>query len=359
MSYNAYALKSLIKKEHIIILLEALGAHGINPRDTNGIRCSCPIHGSSGSTVFTYNPSKHLYICYGECNDEQKEGDFITLVQHIQKCEFDEAVEYICEACEIDIKLIQSSEEFALEDLKNKIDDILIEISDNKSIEEDREWYYGVKPVDESLLHKFLGLKDKYDFIDTQGFKESTLKLFESCYDEKEERWLLPQRSPEGELLGFDGRDVTNKKKDKWRKRKGLLKNLLLGRLDLFQKNIIDKNSIILCEGIKDQMNLYEAGLDFSACIYGSTLSKEQKEIIDSLIDGEVVIAPDFDKAGYKMVQSVVKLMYPEYIINVIETPEGEDPGSLSHKEIVKLYNERIPIEEWLKKYEFLSKQKK
>lgn len=359
MSYNSYLLKPLITKDHIIQLLEALGAHGINPRDSNGIRSSCPIHGSSGNTTFTYNLDKHLYVCYGECLDEQKEGDFITLTQHIQNCEYDEAVEYICEVCGIDIKLIQSSEEFMLEELHLKIDGILTEISDDKSIEEDREFYYGVKPVDEEVLQRFLGLKDELGFIDSQGFKESTLELFESAYNSKEERWLLPQRSPDGILLGFDGRDVTNKKKIKWKKRAGLLKNLLLGRLDIVGEEIMNQNKIILSEGKKDMMAGYEAGLKHTTCVYGSTLSLEQAELIGTLIDDEIIIAPDGDKAGYKLVVSVVKLLYPEYNITVIEIPDGDDIADLSKKYLLELYETRISCEEWLKKYEYRTKQKK
>lgn len=359
MSYNSYMLKQLVTKEHIIELLSALGAHGINSRDSNGIRSSCPIHQSNGSTVFTYNPERHIYVCYGDCNESHKEGDFISLVKNCQSCDYDSAIEYICEVCNIDIKLIQSSAEFMLEEIKLRIGGILTEISNDKIEEENREWFYGVKPVDESVLQKFLGNKDEYDFIDNLGFSDEILELFESAYNDLEERWLLPIRSPEGDLLGFDGRDVTNKKKDKWRKRKGLLKNLLLGRLDIVGEDIIKENKIMIVEGKKDQMAGYEAGIKHTSCIYGSSLSNEQKIIIDSLIDGEIIICPDGDKSGYKMVQSIVTLCYPEYEISVLEIPDYEDIADLSKKYLLELYGERMIVEEWLKKYEYRLKQKK
>lgn len=358
MSYNPIALKKLITKDHVIMLLESLGAHGIDGKDSNGIRSSCPIHNSNGTTVFTYNPEKHLYICYGECSDNEKEGDLINLVEHSQKCSYTNAVEYICEVCEIDINLLEDNGEFLLEELKLKIDHLLTEISDRESIEDNTEFYYGVKPLTEEVIQKFLNLKDESGFIESQGFKDSTLTLFESCYDEKEKRWLLPQRSPEGELLGFDGRDITNKKKDKWKKRSGLLKNKLLGRLDIVGEEILKENKIILCEGKKDQMALYEAELKFSTCIYGSSLSNEQKELIDGLLDDEIVCCFDGDKAGYKATISTVKLCYPEYKITAMEIEDGYDIADLSKKNVLDLYEKRIPIEEWIKRYEYRTKIK-
>ena len=358
MSYNPIILKKLITKEHVITLLESLGVHAINPRDPNGIRSSCPIHQSNGATAFMYNPDKHVYICYGECDDNKKEGDLINLVEHSQSISYSNAVEYICEVCEIDINLLEDNGEFLLEELKLKLDHLLTENSDEDSLEEDTEYYYGVKPLTPEVLQSFLGLKDELGFIDSQGFKDSTLELFESGFDSKQQRWLLPQRSPDGELLGFDGRDVTNKAKEKWKKRNGLLKNKLLGRLDIVGEEIMAENKVILAEGKKDQMAIYEAGLKHVTCVYGSTLSKEQKELIDSLIDDEIIIFADGDKAGYKLVSSIVKLCYPEYKITVIEIEDGEDPADLSKKHMLFLYENRLSVEEWLKRYEYRTKKK-
>jgi DNA primase len=357
MAYNAFALKALLKKEHIIDLLEALGAHGINPRDPNGIRCSCPIHQSSGSTVFTYNPFKQLYICYGECNEKDKEGDIVSLIQRVQKCSFDSAVEYACEILEWDIKLFEDSEDWILDELKAKIEGILAQ--DNLIIEEELEFPYGVKPIDEESFSKVVGKKDELGFINNQGFTDTTLTLFESSYDSKDKRWLLPQRSPDGQLLGFDGRDVTNTKKEKWKKRAGLLKNKLLGRLDIVQEHIELENKIVIGEGKKDQMALFEVGLKHSTCVYGSSLSKEQADLISEMVSDEIIIAADGDKAGYGLVQSIVKSCYPEYNITVLEFEDGYDPADYSSKHLISLYENRVPVELWLKKYEYRVKEKK
>lgn len=349
MSYNATHLKEILKKDDIINILESLGSHGINPRDSNGIRSSCPIHKSKGNTVFTYNTDKHLYCCYGECNEDEKEGDIITLVMNCQKCNYTSAFEYICDVCNLDINLFKNNEEFILEELRLNLNSILGIYDDNNN--EENNLYYGVNPLDNSVLKNIVGKKDDWGYIDSQGFKKETLDLFESGYSESEKRWLLPQRNENGILLGFDGRDITNKNKIKWKKRKGLLKNKILGRLDIVDKYIEENNKIILCEGKKDQMAIYEAGLKFVTCTYGSTLSIEQKELIDNRIDGEIIIFPDGDKAGYNLVESIVNLCYPEYLITVAEIEDGYDPADLSTKNINNLYKNRIYVEEWLKIY--------
>lgn len=359
MTYNGYMLKSLMDKENIYVLLQELGAHSIKP-ESNGLRSSCPIHQSSGGTVFTYNPQLHLYCCYGECKEHEKEGDFITMVMHCQKCSFDDACIFICEVCGIDIKLIEDNEEFMLEDLKNRIDSILLELdNEDESISVNSENPYGVKPIDTKVASKLIGLKDSEGYIDSLGFSNKTLELFNSGYDEKEKRWLLPIVSPEGDILGFDGRDITNKSKMKWKKRANLLKNLLLGRLDLVKNNIIEHDTIGLCEGKKDMMALYEAGFNFSTCTYGSSLSKEQYKIISTLVSYEIIVFPDGDAAGYKFVKSVLKYCYPEFLITVIEIPDEMDVADLSKKYLKELYEKRIPIEIWLNAYKYREKSKK
>jgi DNA primase len=358
MSYNPKILKKLVKKESVIQILESLGAHGINPRDPNGIRSSCPIHGSSGTTVFTYNPDKHLYVCYGDCDSNKNEGDLINLVEHAQNVSYSEAIEYMAEVTGLDLSLLKNNEEFLLEDLKMKLDDILNENYDDESIEEDDTLYYGVNPIDDSLLQNYLGKTDELGFIDLQGFSKEVLELFESCYNSKEERWLLPQRNEEGILLGFDGRDVTNKKKEKWKKRANLKKNRILGRLDITSQYIEEENKIILGEGKKDMMAIFDAGLKHVSCCYGSSISKEQKDIIDGLIDEEIIVFPDGDKSGYKYVQSIVKRCYPEYKISIPMIEDDLDPADLAKKYLLELYDNRIPVEEWLKMFEYRTKIK-
>lgn len=356
MALNAFALKTVLKKEHIIALLENLGAHSINPRDSNGIRSSCPIHQSSGGTVFTFNPTKGLYICYGECSDKDKEGDIVSLVQRIQKCTFDDAILYICEILEFDVKQFEDSADWIYDELINKIDGILIQ--GNIAIEDEHELKYGVNIMPEKVLEEVLNKKDELSFIDSQGFKDTTLTLFESSYNSKEKRWLLPQRTPEGELIGFDGRDVTNKKKEKWKKRAGLLKNKLLGRLDIAKEFIEAEDKVIIGEGKKDMMAFYEVDLKHSTCVYGSSLSKEQYDLISEMVSDEIIIAPDGDAGGNGLVSSIVKLCYPEFNISVMEIEDGLDPADYSSKVLLDLYENRIPVEIWLKKYEYRTKKK-
>ena len=359
MAYNSYALKSLLQEEHIFSILESLGARGIR-KDSNGFRSSCPIHKSNGTTVFVLNPDTKLYCCYGECIDDEKDGDIIKLVECSNKCTFDDAIKFICDISGIDIKTIEdNNEEWLLNQLDNTLNSLLLEDNNNEIIIEDEKFPYGVNPIPEDVAQKFIGQKDEEGYIDSQGFSEATLTLFESGYDSEDKRWLLPQRSPDGILLGFDGRDITNTKKDKWKKRKGLLKNKLLGRLDIVKEYIEKENKVILCEGKKDQMAIFEAGLNYVTCLYGSSMSKEQKLLIDSMIDDEIIIFADGDKAGYKMVKSVVKLCYPEYKITVPEIEDEMDPAELTKDYMLSLYENRIPVEEWLKKYFYRTKIKK
>jgi DNA primase len=356
MSFNSYAIKALLDDDKIRIILENLGANGIY-KDSNGLRSSCPIHHSKANTVFVYNIDKNLYCCYGECTYEEKDGDIFKLVQIIEKCNFDDAASLICEWTNIDKNLVQDSDEWLLEELKIKMDNLLMDSSPKIDIE--LEYPYGVEPISEDIGAQFIGQEDDEGFISSLGFSAPILTLFESGFDPQENRWLLPIRSPDGELLGFDGRDITNKSKSKWKKRSGLLKNKLLGRLDIVKEYITAEDKIILCEGKKDQMAIYEAELKHTSCLYGSTLSDEQKALIDNLVSDEIIICADGDNAGYKMVQSIVSKCYPEYNITCMEMDDGYDPADVTKCLLQKLYYERIPVEQFLKKYEYRAKKTK
>jgi DNA primase len=358
MGYNIFGLKSMLTKEHVVAILEGIGAHGVNPRDPNGIRSSCPIHKSKGASVFVYNVDLQTYNCYGECEDKYKAGDVVAMVQAAENCSFDDAVKLICEYSGLDIKLIEDSSDWLLEELKNKIDHICKEMIDNQENILFGGWEYGVQPIEESLAKSFIGQKDESGFIDRLGFKAPTLTLFESGYEPREKRWLLPIRSPDGLLLGFDGRDITNTKKDKWKKRAGLLTSKIIGRLDITKQYILDKDEIIIVEGKKDMMATFEAGLQNVSCIYGSALSDHQLTIIQSLCS-EIVIFPDGDTASYKMVRSIMNKAYPEFSITIMETPDGEDPADLTTAFINELYNNKISAEEWLEKYKYRAKKQK
>jgi DNA primase len=105
-------------------------------------------------------------------------------------------------------------------------------------------------------------------------------------------------------------------------------------------------------------MAVYETGLKHVTCVYGSSFSDYQKELIDNMIDDEIICAFDADKAGYKATKSLVKLAYPEYIVTALEIEDGYDVADLSKKALLELYENRIPIEEWLKRYEYRTKTK-
>lgn len=356
MRYNANILKNLLQKEHIVQILENLGVSGINERDPNGIRCSCPIHGSSNTTLFVYNPDKHLYTCYGECEIEKKDGDIIRLVEICENLSYNKSIEYICKISSIDINLIKETEEHFVEEVRNTINLLLNKIDkDNEEIDFND---YGVKPLDENIYSKFKGLKDDQGYIDSLGFSESILTLFESGYDSKDKRWLLPIKSPDGILLGLDGRDITNTSKSKWKKTRGLLSNKLLGRLDLSKQYIYEEDAIVLCEGKKDQMSFFDADIKNCSCLYGSTLSDGQYILLQELCS-KIYIAPDGDTAGYKMVQTIVKKCYPEFEIVCLEIEDGDDPATISKKCLKELYDNAINVEEWLKKYKYREKKSK
>ena len=97
--------------------------------------------------------------------------------------------------------------------------------------------------------------------------------------------------------------------------------------------------SMVLVEGIFDMLNLYDNGLENVVAVFGTnTLQNETKaKLLPFKAQGitHIYILFDGDDAGRKAAQQVKPLIEQEgFIVEVINLPEGTDPGELDKEDI-------------------------
>jgi len=119
--------------------------------------------------------------------------------------------------------------------------------------------------------------------------------------------------------------------------------------MPLFPAKVTPRNgSIILVEGLFDLLNLYDKGIKNVVCTFGVGLGagkgyKKEKETLSRLhpykLQGvtKIYILYDGDKAGIEGAIKLQDKLLKEYIVEIIDLPEGSDPGTLTDKEIMRL----------------------
>jgi DNA primase len=97
-------------------------------------------------------------------------------------------------------------------------------------------------------------------------------------------------------------------------------------------------DSIILVEGILDALNLIDKGLPNAVCAFGAhTLSERSiDKVLYFHILGvkKIYIMFDADETGKKAALSLEKALKPHFSVEIVELPDGRDPGSLDKKEV-------------------------
>lgn len=110
--------------------------------------------------------------------------------------------------------------------------------------------------------------------------------------------------------------------------------------------DILD-DSIILVEGFMDMLNLYDKGLTNAVCAFGATLTAKRdignQKVIKLFSNykllgvNKIYIMFDGDDAGRNGAKSLRNALENNYIIEIINMKEGNDPGALRLGQVQKL----------------------
>jgi DNA primase len=167
-----------------------------------------------------------------------------------------------------------------------------------------------------------------------------------TSYDRFRDRVMFPICNDIGEVIAFSGRLLKDEE--------GAAKYLNSPETLLFRKGgvlfglhkskrpLIEANSAIVCEGQLDLISLFEAGITNVVAPQGTAFTDNQARILKRFVN-EVVLCFDSDAAGVKAAErSLDALLENDFIVRVVELPQGEDPDSLVRRDGKEQFEKRV-----------------
>lgn len=171
-----------------------------------------------------------------------------------------------------------------------------------------------------------------------RGISPQTLRHFGAFYttqvEKLQDRIVFPIKDITGKITVFVARHTMSNGNPRY-------VNYPSGvRIPVFPSHLPSGyKSMVLVEGIFDMLNLYDNGLENVVAVFGTnTLQNETKaKLLPFKAQGitHIYLLFDGDEAGRKASQQVKPLIEQEgFIVEVINLPDGTDPGELDKEDI-------------------------
>lgn len=223
----------------------------------------------------------------------------------------------------------------------------LLEVLDQGGWRDKTRKCFTLSLADEPLEESILGL---FDYCPTglleEGFEEHTLREFDVGFDTLNSRVTYPIRDVLGRLVGFSGRATD----DKWPKYKvyaqheykawGISprrtdKSQFIWNLDRVYPELFycPSAEVILVEGFKACMWLWQMGYKNTVALMGSYMSPQQKDFLERL-GGRIYIFLDNDGAGHKGYNFISRSLAASALSVSVVKYEGHQPTDLTPSEV-------------------------
>jgi DNA primase len=174
-----------------------------------------------------------------------------------------------------------------------------------------------------------------------RGITAQTLKHFQAFYTNKVEklvdRIIFPISDVTGKTKVFVGRHTLSNANPRY------LNYPSGAELPLYPSYLEQASkSVILVEGIFDMLNLYDKGLKNAVCCFGTnTLQNSTKQkLLPFKAQGvtHIYLLFDGDEAGEKAAKQLKPILEEqEFIVEIINLPDGTDPGELDISDVTSI----------------------
>lgn len=324
-------------------------------RSGRSYKALCPFHPEKTPSFFVA-PEKSIFYCFG-CG---KGGNAIKFLQEISGLTFMEALEKLSERVGIPIKKNKYISDFQKEGKQRRRELLDINLTALRFFQDclflnEGELcrdYIKSRGLSPEIIKKFnLGFsKDLWDSLYLElRRKGSSINLASSLglivekeakeggfYDKFRGRLMFPVFGLSGEVLGFGGRILSDKKdepkyinsNDSEIFKKG---EILFG---LYQaKEAIKKNgSAIIVEGYIDALSMVQSGFENTVAPMGTALTLSQIRLLSRFCE-KIIILMDGDDAGkrasLKCVEAIIEARMEGFVGTL---PDGDDPDSFLKK---------------------------
>ena len=202
------------------------------------------------------------------------------------------------------------------------------------------EFEIGFSPRQRNALYLYLQSQDETDF-ETEIYQKSGLFSENQAPEENEfldrftNRIIFPIHNERGHAIGFSGRVFEENQNESFIQAKYLNtpetnlfnKSKVLYNFDQAKASIRRENEAIFFEGYMDVIAAWQAGVKNGIASMGTSLTKNQLQMIDRFTD-HVVLAFDGDDAGKEAIKRSVDYLSRQthFTIEIISFPPGLDP---------------------------------
>lgn len=263
----------------------------------------CPFHYNVNTPAAEIDKQKGMFLCFS-CGEN---GSITDMVMRTTGRNYFEATRLIKskeQSCDIS-NVIQSALDFDPESLK-EFDKSLI----------DR--------LHESLMNNNRAL----DYYESRGINKISCVDFKLGYSEKQDMVVVPVHDPYGMCVGFVARGIDQKV---FKNSVGLPKKQIL-----FNLHRVRYKTIAVVESSFDAIRMSQLSIPAVATL-GAWPSKRQLELLSKYAES-IIICPDKDDAGKKMVDKIKDNLHNKNIGIMDVGTNAKDVGDLTNNEIISRY---------------------
>lgn len=294
--------------------------------------CPLPSHqGKKNSASFSANVKRGIWQCFG-CGEKGNVLDFAVLMEGGNPRNGHDVRRV---ATELQSRFIDGRNTEAAEGDRAKPEESQITpLSEEES-----------GRVNPPLDFQLTGLDEKHPYLLGRGFKAETIERFGLGYCSRglfAGRLAIPLHDSDGRLVGYAGRviDDTTISEDNpkykfpgRRKRKGVLhvfsKSLLLYNA---HRIVVPETDLVVVEGFAAVWWLWQADIPNVVATMGASCSREQADIIVSLLAerGRIWIFTDGDAAGERCATDIFAHVAPHRFVRWVKVGGGKQPTAFS-----------------------------
>ncbi len=337
-------------------IVDVIGSYFPLKRAGSSFRAICPFHREK-SPSFHVNPARQSYHCFG-CGAG---GGVLRFVMDYEHLDFPTAVRRLAQRAGVPIiEEAGGADEDRQRGLRQRLLALHAEASGwfhsnllkspaasrardylkSRGITGDiaRSWQLGYAPDSWDALLVFLeGRKFSQEEIARSGLASSKEEGDQgNLYSRFRDRVMFPIRNDYGEVVAFSGRvldpEAKTAKYVNSPETPLFTKGRVLYGLDKTKRDLIEKNTAIVCEGQLDLISAYEAGIRNVIAPQGTAFTGDQARLLRRFVE-TVLLCFDSDNAGQQAAgRSLPALLGQGLAVKVVELPGGEDPDSLIRK---------------------------
>jgi len=313
---------------------EILDALGVRYRERyNYLVGPCPVHGGDRADAFSYLLERGIWQCFSRGCDKTHGSDIVGLVRGIRQCTFSQATGFLEGFVNLSLSPLEIQK--LKDDRENK------EFIQAQQRKKEEKIVYPKSCLEKLRYHGYL---------ETRGYPRWLIERYHigACLEPHAymgNRIVVPVINPDGEIVGFTGRTLDEKWKEKnipkWKHSRGSWVSRNLFNIHLAADHIKRTGYAILCEGPLDVLRLEEAGIHNGVAILGKKFYQTQMAMLISVGATSILDALDNDAAGKVGSQGVMKTAKCLFDIERVKIPEGrKDIGELNTEETRSIFNE-------------------